>query len=65
MAKAQATETAMEFNSEAGIAIAQKAVAACKTREDVVNVLRSRPGNVGHKVIINLLLERAPIKSKA
>lgn len=53
------SEQTLEFNSEAGIAIAAKAVKACKTLEDLRTVLSTRPGNVGHKVIVNLFLGRA------
>ena len=52
------TEQALEFNSETGIAIAMKAVKACKSLDDLRNVFTTRPGNVGHKVIVNLFLGR-------
>lgn len=59
----QAEKVALEFNSAEGLPILEKAVKAAKTREDVVALFNTRPGNQGHKRIIALLQGKPPIKA--
>jgi hypothetical protein len=56
----------LEFNSAKGVEIAQKAVKNAKTRDEVIALFAQRPGNVGHKVIVDLLMGREvrALKSK-